>query len=64
MFPRNLSFASDVAARWALDAIAMRPSRVRGYTGSTHQTRALKGASSEVINDAQGDTRTHLDADW
>ena len=62
MFPRNLSFADDLAARWALDAITMRPSRGRRYTRSTYQTRALKGALSEVIDDTDGDTWTHLDA--
>ena len=62
MFPQNLSFAGDVAERWALDAIAMHPSRGRRYTGSIYQTCALKGALSEVIDDAQGDTWTHLDA--
>ena len=30
MFPRSLSFVGDVAAQWALDAIAMCPSRGRG----------------------------------
>ena len=29
MFPRNLPFAGDVAAQWALDEIAMHPSRGR-----------------------------------
>ena len=53
MFPQNLPFAGDVAARWALDAIVMHPSRGRGYTGSRYQTCALKGALSEVIDDAQ-----------
>ena len=62
MFPWNLSFAGYVAARWALDGIAMRPSRGRGYIGSIYQTRVLKGALSEVIDDAQGYTWTHLDA--
>ena len=67
MFPPNLSFAGDVAARRALDAIAMRPSRGRGYTGSIYQTRALKGALSEVIDDAQGghvDSPRRGDGDW
>ena len=51
-----------MAARWALDAIALHPSRGRGYTGSIYQTHALKGALSEVIDGAQGDTWSHLDA--
>ena len=61
MFPWNLSFAGDVAARWALYAIVMRPSHGRGYTGSRYPTRALIAALSEVIDGAQGDTWTHLD---
>ena len=62
MFPRNLPFAGDVVAQWALEAIAMHPSRGRGYTRSRYQTRALIEALSEVIDDDQGDTWTNLDA--
>ena len=51
-----------MASRWALAEIAMRPSCGRGYTGSRYPARALIGALSEVIDGAQGDTWTHLDA--
>ena len=62
MFPRNLPFAGDAVAQWALEAIAMHPSCGRGYTRSRYQTRALIEALSEVIDDDQGDTWTNLDA--
>ena len=42
MFPQNFSFAGDVAARWASDAIAMRPSRGCGVHRIVDHTRALK----------------------
>ena len=49
MFPRKCPFAGNVAAWWASDEIAMRPSRGQGVQRITDLTRALKGHLSEEI---------------
>ena len=48
MFLRNFSFAGDVAAQWASDMIAMRPSHRRGVHRIVDQTHAQNGHLSEV----------------
>ena len=51
-----------MASQRASYEITMHPLHGRGYIGSRYPTRALIGALSEVIDGAQGDTWTHLDA--
>ena len=52
-------FSGDVASRRASDEIVMRPSRGRGSTRSSYQTRAIKEVLSEVIDVSHGDTWLH-----
>ena len=49
MSSRKFSFAGDMAAWWASDQIAMRPSRGHGVHRIADLTRALKGHLSEEI---------------
>ena len=59
MFPRNLPSAGDMAARWALDEIAMRPSRGRGVHRTINETHARNGYLSEAIDGISGNTWLH-----